>query len=414
MPYLVLDPIGAYPIEMVRFLAGVGRRAIAIFTSEAAWRTFHGALEDSLGPAFVDEYVVPQFRDTAHLARQIAHDWPGTLDGVIPWDELSIELGAELGDRLGVGWNPLYVIERFRDKHRMKAFLRANTDIPINDSAIVANRDEAVDFARRVGRWPIVVKPTAGSGAASVFFVESIDDLLRACQEVRESEMGEVLLEEYVGGTEYVVNGIADADRQLLVTDVWRYDKRESHGIPNLYYETIKVSTTEPEFLPLARYAGDVVEALGLRRAPVHMELKLDERGPCLIEVGARFAGGNQPTLASKLHGRSLFELAACHYLAPIPVRLEDLDYERYDHFHARVVSGIQSVELPEIRRVVGLEDVERLPSFEGVGFVRPPGIRLPVTRDLDTKSYELYLFHEDPEQVALDARRVRALLRYE
>ncbi len=55
--------------------------------------------------------------------------------------------------------------------------------------------------------------------------------------------MGEVLVEEFVGGQEYAVNGMVDRKHDFLITDVWRYDKRESHGIPNLYYQSIKVNT---------------------------------------------------------------------------------------------------------------------------------------------------------------------------
>ncbi|MEM6792729.1 MAG: ATP-grasp domain-containing protein, partial [Acidobacteriota bacterium] len=228
-----------------------------------------------------------------------------------------------------------------------------------------------------------------------------------------ESGLGEVLLEEYIGGEEFAVNGLVDHEGRLLVTDVWFYDKRNSHGERNLYYQSVKISSHEEPFGELAAYAAAVVEAMGLRRSPVHMEIKIDRQGPCLIEVGARFAGGDQPVLASKLHHHSLFELAVCHYLDELPVSPSDVDYEHYDHFSARIVSGIQQSEIQRIRAVLGTEEVERLPSFAGFGFLRPPGISLPATRDLNTKSYEVYLLHPDPRQVQADARAVRRLIRY-
>ena len=149
-------------------------------------------------------------------------------------------------------------------------------------------------------------------------------------------------------------------------------------------------------------------------RAPVHMEVKVDERGPCLIEVGARLPGGNQPMLASMLHGRSLFELAACHYLDELALSTRDVDYARYDSYAARIVSGIQPVALPQVRALHGLPEVEALPSFVGTGLLRRPGMPLFQTVDLRSKSYEVYLLHPDPEQVILDAQAVRRLLRYE
>jgi hypothetical protein len=144
------------------------------------------------------------------------------------------------------------------------------------------------------------------------------------------------------------------------------------------------------------------------------MEVKVDDRGPCLIEVGARLPGGNQPAVASLLHGRSLFELAACHYLDELPLSPRDVDFARYDSFAARILSGIQPVALRAVRRLHGLEEVEALPSFAGTGLLRPPGAPLPQTRDLRGKSYEVYLMHPDPAQVERDAARARELLRYE
>jgi hypothetical protein len=206
---------------------------------------------------------------------------------------------------------------------------------------------------------------------------------------------------------------MVDRAGDFLATDVWLYDKRDSHGVRNLYYQTLKLSTG-PLFWQLVEYAARVLEVLELRRAPVHMEVKVDPRGPCLIEVAARLPGGNQPALASQLHGRSLFELAACHYLDELPLSPGDVDYARYDSFSARILSGIQPVALRAVSALHGLDEVRALPSFAGTGLLRPVGAFLPQTRDLRGKSYEVYLMHPDPLQVERDARRARELLRYE
>ena len=124
--------------------------------------------------------------------------------------------------------------------------------------------------------------------------------------------------------------------------------------------------------------------------------------------------GGNQPLLSSHLHGRSIFELAACHYLADLPAHVADLDYRRYDEHEARIISGVQPWEIRRIQALHGLDEVRALPSFFDVGFVKPVGSRLAQTRDLMSKSYEIYLMHADGGQIAHDALEVRRLLRYE
>jgi hypothetical protein len=414
MPYLIIDPVGQYPRHLLHFLGGqAGKAGVAVFTDRMRWMIWRDKWSKELGDYVVDTYLGPQWPSTAALAREIASKHP-RLDGVIPWDEETVLLGARLSELLGLDWNPLHVMERCRDKSVMKDWLRQRGTMRINASATVTDAQGAVAFQRAVGRWPVVVKPTAGSGSEDVYFPASDEELLRDCQRVMGAGSGEVLLEEYIGGEELVINGLVDGQGDVLVTDVWAYDRRASHGLPNLFYQTFKIGTGAPIFRRVAKYAADVVEALELRRCPIHMEVKVDDRGPCLIEVGARFAGGNLAVLGSKLHGRSLLELAACQYLADMPLQGKDVDFDRYDRLEARVVHGIQPVELPRISRIHGEQTVRSSPSFDDFGKLRPVGTRAPLTRDLDTAAWELYLIHESLAQVDHDADQAHRVLRYE
>lgn len=413
MPYVILDPVGTYPEHLLTFLGGkLVKAGIAVFTDHARAMLWRDKWSRSLGKYVVDTFQSLDHPSVAHLAHAI-RSRHGPVEGVVPWDEETVLLGARLSEYLDLDWNTLEVMQRCRDKAVMKAWLRASGRVRINGSAIVTSGEQALAFQRAVGGWPIVVKPTSGSGSEDVYFPRSDEALLRDCQRVLEAASCAVLLEEYIGGDEFIVNGQVDARGDLLVTDVWLYDRRESHGIPNLFYQTFKVPTSAPAFAPIARYAGQVIEVLGLRRCPIHMELKVDGRGPCLIEVGARFSGGNLAVLASKLHGRSLLELAACHYLAELPLTGNDIDRARYDRLDARVVHGLQTAELPRITQVHGADTVRALPSFDAFTRLRPVGTRAPLTRDLDTAAWELSLLHEDAAQVQHDAHVIRQVLRY-
>ncbi len=414
MAYLIVDPVGRYPAEMLPFLARqLGQGAVAVFTSRSRLALWQGKWSQRVGEHVLDTYLAPAAPSVAALAAEIRTRWP-ELVGVIPWDEESILLGTALGEALGLGWNSTEVIERCRDKAVMKEHLRRSGRVRVNAGAVVRDATEARAFQRRVGAWPIVVKPTGGAGSEHVFFARDDDDLLRRCQQVLTSGAGEVLLEEFVGGAELCVNGQVDRAGDLLVTDVWLYDRRPSHGVDNLYFETTTIGASDPRFAQLGAYAAEVVEALELRRAPIHLEVKVDVRGPCIIEIGARLGGGNLPLLAGRLHGRNLVELAACHYLGELPVRRSDVDFTRYDRWRAKVVLGVQPVALPRIGAVHGLAEVERLATFAEVGMVRPPGTGAPQTIDLDSRAWEVYLIGDDGDQLARDGCRVRELLRYE
>lgn len=414
MPYLILDPVGQYPRQLLQFLGGHAEKAaVAVFTDPLRAVLWRDKWSAELGPYVIDTFLATQFPNTRALAAAVRARYP-SLDGVIPWDEETVLLGARLSDLLDLGWNSLEVMERCRDKAVMKAWLRERGPARINASSVVGDGKSALTFQRRVGRWPIVVKPTEGSGSEDVYFPTSDEELLRDCQRVLASGSGEVLLEEFIGGQEFIVNGLVDAKSDLLVTDVWVYDRRTSHGVANLFYQTFKVGTGAPIFARVVAYAAQIVDTLGLRRCPIHLEVKVDDRGPCLIEVGARFSGGNLAILASKLHGRNLLELAACQYLGDMPLRASDVDTDRYDRLEARVVHGIQTHEIPRIQRVHGVEEVRSLPSFDTFGKLRPVGTRAPLTRDLDSAAWELSLVHESLAQVDRDADLAHAHLRYE
>lgn len=413
MTYVIIDPCGEYPRHIVEFLGRTGRQAIAVFSSRGRHMLWRNKWSRILGRHVLDTFPAYLAPSPEILAAAIVRKWY-RLEGIIAWDEETVRLGGALSDLLGLDWNSREVIERCRDKAVMKAWLRRHGGVRINKSAVVEDADGAVSFQASVGKWPIVVKPTAGSGSENVFFAENQDELLKYCQHVLKRGSGEVLLEEYIGGHEVVIDGLVDGKSDLLITDVWIYDRRESHGIPNLFYQTFKVHTHAKIFHSVSKYAGEVVEALNLRRAPIHMEVKVDEDGPCLIEVGARFAGGSLPILASKLHGRSILELAACHYIANLPLSGGDLDYGRYNQLEARVLHGIQDHDIRRIKAVHGVEEVMELPSFDGFGVLRTAGMRAPVTKDLDSAAWELYLIHQDLPQIEQDARLARQLLQYE
>lgn len=412
MAYVILDPVDDYAAHMMRFLARMGHGAVAVFTTERRHQLWHFHWSKQLSHTTLATFLAPSAPSIEVLAAHIL-DRFDKLDGIIPWDEANVLYGAALGEALGLDWSPLAVIERCRDKSLLKAWIRSKSGIRVNASTVVGDAADALAFQRRLGRWPLVVKPTGGAGSSHVYFVANDGELLAACQRVQDAGAAAVLLEEFVGGRELAVNGLTDPNSDILVTDMWVYDKRPSHGQDNICFGASKLSSDHPVFRRVAAYAAEVVEVVGLRRAPFHMEVKIDEWGPCLIELGPRFAGGELPTLASALHQRDLFELAACHYLAELPLRRSEVNFPAYDARAAMVVQGAQPVALARIEAVEGVERVENLPSFLKFGMVRPVGKPAPKSVDLDSRAWELYLMHPDPAQVAEDAEVCWEVLKY-
>ena len=114
-PYIVLDPTDEYARRMVEFLGRVGLSGVAVLTSPGRtgqWR--HGGWKGRLAEHLAASYEVAG-EPIPEVAAQLLRDFPDGFSGIVPWDEMSILYGAELAERLGLGWKPRHVIERCRD-----------------------------------------------------------------------------------------------------------------------------------------------------------------------------------------------------------------------------------------------------------------------------------------------------------
>jgi hypothetical protein len=78
-------------------------------------------------------------------------------------------------------------------------------------------------------------------------------------------------------------------------------------------------------------------------RAPFHVEIKIDQRGPCLIDAGARLVGNRNAFVCEELHGKGFdpFDLACRSYLSPVPAPPPRMDWDSYDATELLYVQGL-------------------------------------------------------------------------
>src|SRR5262249_11067558 len=123
-----------------------------------------------------------------------------------------------------------------------------------------------------------------------------------------------ILVEEFVPGAEFAVEGILRSGRlQVLAI----FDKPDPLDGP-FFEETIYVT---PSRWPaaaqerLAEATAAAAAALGLTEGPVHAELRLNETGASVIEIAARSIGGLCSRTLRFGIGVSLEELVLRHAL---------------------------------------------------------------------------------------------------
>ena len=155
--YVIVDPLGEYAAHMKGFLDRLELPAIAVFTSKMRYGGWEYKWRHRLGEHVVGIYVADGDDDLAGLAAQIKAEHSDGFYGVVMWDEMHMLFGAELGEKLGLDWNPRHVVERCRDKFVMKQWLRQVETVRINASRVVENAEDALTFQQELGTWPVVV-----------------------------------------------------------------------------------------------------------------------------------------------------------------------------------------------------------------------------------------------------------------
>ncbi|GAC1543064.1 MAG: hypothetical protein NVS2B9_10190 [Myxococcales bacterium] len=403
--FLVQDPFHEYAARFIRLLRErYGHRAIAFYTVSAKER-FYRRREGLPESAFAASYEVDP-GDLDNFAAYVRVRHPD-LKAILPYSEETLELTASLQDRLGLRWNDGATLARFRQKAALKEHIRyAAPSVRLNFSCKVSSAAQV--FALGPSLPPkFVLKPDSGFGSRGVAFF-SPDQRLEIERYFGQAD-GPCILEEFLDGALYAVDGLVDAQGNAAVASIFSSGRQHLNGCPVVYGNGVLIHQDTPLFAELAAYARSVMAASGLRQSPFHMEVIRDRGGPCLVEVGARLIGHSHAFTCERVHGGTFdfFGRAAAGYLGErVDLRIS---FAHYDRVQAVKVYGASQVD-GTAYEVRGREQVEALPSFDR-WIVKPQeGARLRRTVDLFTVPYSLVLVgrREDGplEEVGEDVHR--------
>lgn len=143
--------------------------------------------------------------------------------------------------------------------------------------------------------YPCIIKPTDNAGSRGVIKIYSFQELIDNYEYAHScSRQGKVIVEECLDGPEVsvevmVVNGVENI---LQITD------KKTTEAPHF----VELGHTQPSCLPIATQEAirDVTvaacKAIGIDKGPAHVEMKVTNRGPVMIELGARMGGDNITT----------------------------------------------------------------------------------------------------------------------
>jgi len=323
---------------------------------------------------------------------------------VMPGGEVGVELADALGEALGVAGNGTAGSYARRAKDAQLETVRA-AGLPTARQLSVTDAEQLVDWHRALG-GRIVVKPIRSARNDGVSFCDTPEESAAAYRKLIDSvnvygvRNEGVVAQEYMSGHEYIVNTVSWLGHHRT-TDVWRYTKITVNGVPDRINGMTSVGADDPVHAELSRHAHQVLDALGIRYGPVHLELMRTADGLRLVEAGARLCGEDVAHYASMATGESQVDRTVQAVLRPELFLAEcRLPYRRAGYaamvFMASPVAGtLRSYPLMPL--------VEALRSYRGRAVKVHPGDVLRRTVDDSSEPLMVGLAHADEAVLTQD-----------
>jgi biotin carboxylase len=252
----------------------------------------------------------------------------------------------------------------------------AQAGVPVPRFSLVSLADDPAASAAKV-EYPCVLKPLALSASRGVIRADDPGEFVAAFRRIaailesvemslpEEARRG-LLAEEFIPGREVALEGLLVGGTLHVLA---LFDKPDPLDGP-FFEETIYVTPSrldEPAQVRIAATTREACAALGLTEGPIHAELRLNERGPFVLEIAARSIGGLCSRTLTFGTGLSLEELILCHALGR---PLESLERERR-------AAGVMMIPIPRAGRLVavrGVDEARAVPDVEDVAITMHPG----------------------------------------
>lgn len=346
---------------------------------------------------------------TAAIVRYAAEH---PLDAIVAVDDAATILATHAAAALGLPHNPLESAEAARDKGIMRRLMSdAGVPCPVFREFPLASDPREV--AGQVG-YPCVVKPLRLSGSRGVIRADNPDEFVAAFNRLKRLLLTDgyaldatsILVEDFIPGVEVALEGLlTDGELHALAL----FDKPDPLDGP-FFEETIYVT---PSRLPdetqraVVEVAGRAARSVGLTDGPVHAELRVNERGPWMLEIAGRSIGGLCSTILEFGAGMCLEEIILRHALA-LPIASLD---------RGNGAAGAMMIPIPKgglLKAVRGEAEARAVPHVTGIEIsakLNNPVVPLP-----EGNSYLGFIFSraDDPAEAEAALREAHAKLRFE
>lgn len=331
--------------------------------------------------------------------------------GLIPAGETSESKAIELARHLNLLHNPAHFVSLRRNKAKVKELARA-AGLRVPGFRVCYT---SADIEKTVQEFscPLIIKTPEGTSGHNVFKCFDERSLIEKHEIIMNTKDNwqviptHSVIEEYIGGIEYHISTFSNG-KETVVTDLWEAETIDTKFATNLFYQCSLVRPSDPKLAEVVKYAIEITKATGIKYGPGYMQVKVDDKGPALIETHARFGGGWIPEIIEEISNFDPFAATVKVFtegFTAVPKKI-------YFTSHFAIVA-CPSIWSCEKGRTVGVEEIRRLPSFFGSNLKSDQYLNsVQPTTHLGNFPLTVCLRGSDQKQVHKDIQQVHKLFK--
>lgn len=207
--------------------------------------------------------------------------------------DVSVPTVAYVAEKLGLKGIGYDRAMKYSNKYLMRIAAR-EAGVAVPEFFRADNIEEAVKGAREL-EWPLIIKPVDSSGSRGVLKINSEDELIAQFEESKKySITGDVIIEEYIEGIEYIVDGFS-IDNRYINTDlsVKQFFNVENMCIPRMCMFSSALDIEDEKELKVLEANKKFVEYVGLPFGITHAAYIYDlkRKDAYMVEIAARGGG---------------------------------------------------------------------------------------------------------------------------
>ncbi len=368
--------------------------------------------EDSPGFEYADYTEVSDVRDK-NTNLSIAKKYG--IDGVLTdQSDIAVPTVAYVAEQLGCVTIGCKMAELYTNKYMMREYCK-QIGIPTPEYRLCSSMNEAIEFFENLNAKAIM-KPLDSQSSRGIFTVETVEDIVEKFSITMSytSSKKQILIERYIQGTEFTVDGIAIAGVHycLAISEKSHFSYNENIA-SKLFFS---YDNNQVDYEKLRIQNNMLVKQTGLKIGLTHAEYKYENGKFYLIEIAAR-GGGTK--IASDIVP---YLSGVDNYKILIQTALDDLDSEKIniqlDDISKKKCAILEFLDIEshgkKIKEIRGIEEIQQIPEVVDFCLEFKKGDVVEKAQDDRSRVGYFIVCAEDRQKVIEIEEKVKSTLKIE